>query len=112
MNIHFQRHNEAKRLAKWVREYMWQKFMLSEQYLGELRCFEYEENINGKQVTHILIFHPSQARSQHASVRTLSDLERHRNVLLYEGYVDDQGAVYVESRRTTASSERAPGKRS
>ena len=53
MNIHLKRHNEAKKLAKWVREYMWQQFMLSEDYLNELRCFEYEENIDGRKKTHM-----------------------------------------------------------
>jgi virulence-associated protein VapD len=102
MNIHFQRNSEEKRLAKWVREYMWQQFMLSKEYLSELRCFEYEENINGRQITRILIFNPRLARSQHASLRTHSDLEQHREILLYEGYVDDQGSVYVEDRRTNS----------
>jgi len=103
MILHFQRNNEAKRLAKPVREYMWQKFMLSEEYLGQLRCFEHEEDQDEREVLHILIFHPHLARSQHTMLRTYRDLEQHREVLLYEGYVDARGNVYVESRRRTLS---------
>jgi len=88
---------------------MWQKFMLSEVYINELRCFEYEEDGDEKEVLQILIFHPLLARSQHILLRNYKDLEKHREVLLYEAYVDALGSVYVESRQEKSSAERTSG---
>ena len=109
MHLHFQGHNEAKRPAKPIREYMRQKFMLSEEYLGELRCFEYEGNIDEGQVLRLLIFNPHLARRQHTPLQTHADLEQHPEVLLYEGYVDAQGRIYIEDLRTMSYPERISG---
>ena len=100
MIFHAKQQNNVKKLSGPIREYMRQKFMLSEKYLGELRCFEYEGSINEREVLRILIFHPSLARSQHVSLRTHADLEQHPEVLLYGGYEDDaRGSLYIEDRR-------------
>ena len=101
MIFHPKHQNNIKRLSGPVREYMRQRFMLTDKYLGELRCFEYEGFINERQVLHILIFHPALARNQHVSLRTHEDLERHPEVLLYGGYEDDtRGSLYIEDRRS------------
>lgn len=103
MFFHFKQSNEAKRLSWKVREYMRQRFTLSEEYLSELRCFEYEEGINERDVLRILIFHPRFVRSQHVLLKTHTDLEQHPEVLFYKGYEDDiRGSLYIEDWRKMA----------
>ena len=103
MIFHAKQQNNIKRLSGPVRQYMGQKFMLSEKYLAELRCFEYEGVINERQVLRILIFHPGLARSQHISLSTHEDLEQHPEVLLYGGYEDNaRGSLYIEDLRPKA----------
>ena len=106
MIFHAKQQNSIKKLSGPVREYMRQKFMLSEEYLGELRCFEYEGNIDEGQVLRLLIFNPHLARRQHTPLQTHADLEQHPEVLLYEGYVDAQGGIYIEDLRTMSYPER------
>jgi len=100
---YFHRHSEGKRLNSMVREYMRQKFVLRDDYIGDLRCFEYEADLHGRTVLRILVFNPHMARSKHAMIRTYTDLELHPDVLLYEGYVDDvRGSVYIKDCQTMA----------
>jgi len=99
---YFKQPKESKRLSQKIRLYMEKKFMLSDKYLGELRCFEYEGVIDEKEVLRILIFHPRLVRHQHISLRTHIDLEKHPEALLYEGYEDyTRGSLYIESRAIT-----------
>jgi len=101
MFFNFKQSNEVKRLSWKVREYMRQRFMLNEEYLNELRCFEYDEVINEREVLRILIFHPRSVRSQHISLLNHADLEQHPEVLLFEGYEDDaRGSLYIGDGRT------------
>lgn len=100
MELPFRQKDKAKRLHKPVQEYMQHKFALPVDYLGELRCFEYDSDMNGKPVKYLRIFNSRPARSQNTVVRTNADLDRQPQVLIYQGYRDNQGNIYIEELRT------------
>ena len=91
--------NEAKKLPRAVQEYMTWRFDLVLEYLNMLRCFEYDGIVNGKEASCIRVFSPYTAKEQRLSIRTKLDLDQHPEMLLFEGYIDRQGSVYVADRR-------------
>ena len=91
--------NEAKKLPRTVHEYMRHRFILLPEYLDALRCFEYDGQVNQKQVSCIRIFSPCRAQERCLNIRTKSDLDQHPEMLLFEGYIDREGSVYVADRR-------------
>jgi len=95
----FKHDNESRKLPRSVNEYMQHRFILLPGYLDVLRCFEYEGVVNGKEVRCIRIFSPHRARERHLSIRSRLDLEQHPDMLLFEGYIDRRGSVYVADRR-------------
>ena len=99
----FFKHNnyksEARKLPRPVHEYMRRRFIFLSEYLDTLRCFEYDGIVNGKEVSCIRIFRPDGVKERHLSIRTKSDLDQHPEMLLFEGYIDRQGSVYVADRR-------------
>ena len=103
MHIHLRNGNEAKRLPRAIREYMRRRFILLPEYLELLRCFEYDGQVNGKQVRRISIFSPNKAREKKLLIKTRQDLEQHPELLFYEGYIDSEGKAYVADRRTQSS---------
>ena len=107
MHLHLRNENEAKRLPGAVQEYMRRRFILSSEYLRSLRCFEYNGQVNGKQVRRIIIFSPGIAGEKKFYIRTRQDLEQHREILLFEGYIDSAGNAYVADRRTPRSRVKA-----
>ena len=103
--------NEAKKLPKSVREYMRHRFILLPEYLDTLRCFEYDGRVDDKRVRCIHIFSPYLAREYRLSITTDLDLQQHPEVLLYEGYIDDKGKVYVADRRMMSCLEKLSSQR-
>ena len=97
---HRSNNSEAKKLPRQVQEYMVWKFNLVLEYLNMLRCFEYYGQVNNKRVRCLRIFSPNSAQEHHLQIRTKLDLEQHSEMLLFEGYIDSQGSVYVADRRT------------
>jgi hypothetical protein len=91
--------NGAKKLPRAVQEYMWRRFNLVPLYLDTLRCFEYAGIVNGKEVKRIRIFSPNRAKEQFLSIKDSVDLDKHAEMLLFEGYIDSRGNVYVADRR-------------
>ncbi len=91
--------NGTKRLPREVQEYMKRRFTLLPEYLDLLRCFEYDGLVNEKRVRCIHIFSPNRAREYHLSIKTNQDLGQHPEMLLFQGYIDGQGSVYVADRR-------------
>jgi len=91
--------NGAKKLPKAVHEYMRHRFNLVPLYLDTLRCFEYDGIVNSKKVKRVRIFSPNRAKEQFLSIKDMVDLDRHAEMLLFEGYIDLQGIVYVADRR-------------
>jgi len=107
VHLHLRNENEAKRLPGVIQEYMRRRFILSSDYLRSLRCFEYDGQVKGKQVRRIIIFSPSIAYEKKLLVKTRQDLEQHRELLLFEGYIDNAGNAYVADRRTPSSRVKA-----
>ena len=99
--------NDAKKLPRAVQVYMTWKFDLVLEYLNILRCFRYEGIVNGKEVGCIRIFSPYKVKEQRLSIRTKSDLDQHPEMLLFEGYIDRQGSVYVADRRLPVRAAKA-----
>ena len=100
MHIHLRNENNVKRLPTAIQEYMRRRFDLLPEYLELLRCFEYDGQINGKQVRRISIFSLGKARERKLLIKTRQDLGQHPELLFYEGYIDSQGNAYVADRRT------------
>lgn len=90
---------EAKKIPKPVLSYMTNRFDLLPEYVDMLQCFDYDCSVNGKQVKLIRIFNPYQAHEHCLPLKTCLDLEQHPEMLLYEGYVDSQGNIYIADRR-------------
>ncbi len=100
MRLGFRHSQEDRKLPVSVQEYMRRRFILLPEYLETLRCFVYDSTVNEKQVKRISVFSPIQAREHGLFIKTETDLHQHPEMLLYEGYVDNQGKAYVADRRT------------
>ena len=107
MHLHWRNENEAKRLPRAIQEYMRRRFSLLPEYLELLKCFEYDGQVNGKQVRRISIFSPNKAREKKLLIKTRQNLEQHPELLFYEGYIDSQGNAYVADRRALSSRVKA-----
>jgi hypothetical protein len=106
MYIHLRHRSEVRRLPKAIQDYMRHRFILLPEYLELLRCFEHDGQVNGKQVKRISIFSPDKAQEKQILIRTRQDLEKHPDMLLYEGYIDSYGNAYVADRRAPAKTTR------
>ena len=84
MHIYLRHTNEARRLPRAIQEYMRRRFILLPEYLELLRCFEYDGEVNGKQVKRISIFSPNKAREKKLLIETRQDLEHHPELLFFE----------------------------
>lgn len=107
MHLRLRHNGEAKRVPKEVQDYMRNRFMLMPEYLGLLKCFEYRDVVNGKQVKHYSIFSPASVEENRLSIKTRYDLEQHPEMLLFEGYIDMQGNAYAADRRAMKKRKKA-----
>lgn len=107
MRFNLWRKSKAGRLPRPVQQYMSREFDLLPEYLDMLKCFEYDRLVNQKQVRRVRILSPCMAQEHHLSITTNLDLEQHPEMLLYEGYIDSQGSVYVADRRAPVKQKKA-----
>jgi len=105
MEILFWHNTEYHRLPKQVKEYMRFTFGLNNEYLNELRCFKYDGILNEQPVEYIRIFNPRLAWRYYVPIKTNADLDTTPEALLYEGYIDDEGNVHIEDKRTMSYPE-------
>jgi hypothetical protein len=98
----FWKSDDVKRVPEPVLQYMKRRFMLPTLYVTSLRCFEGDGSHQGERVTKLRIFSPTMAGSFGLTLKTSSDLDQHPEVLLFEGYIDRGGRVYVADRRSSA----------
>ena len=91
--------DKAKKLPRLVEEYIRDRFILLPQYLDMLRCFEYNGTVSGKGVRCINIFSLNGTCENSLSIRSNIDLEQHPEMLLFKGYIDNHGNVYMADRR-------------
>jgi len=97
----FWKSDDVRRVPEPVLHYMKRRFMLPTPYASSLRCFETEGNHQGERVTKLRIFSPAMAGRFGLTMKVISDLDRHPEVLLFEGYIDRGGRVYVADRRSS-----------
>jgi hypothetical protein len=90
---------EAKRLSDPVRAFMKRRFMLTTDYLDSLKCFELNDVFHDEPVTRMRIFSPEAARGAGLSIRKATDLSEHPEMLLFEGYTNELGKLYLADRR-------------
>jgi hypothetical protein len=105
IHFHHGRNGHSKRLPKLIHEYMMRRFGVLPEYLENLRCFEFEGEVNDKKVMRYRIYSPTKAEQQKITITYLSDLEQYPGMLLYEGYIDKEGKAYVADRRTSLRSK-------
>ncbi|MBE0481255.1 MAG: hypothetical protein IBX68_09780 [Dehalococcoidia bacterium] len=74
--------------------------MLRTEYIGSLRCVEHAASLHGEPVRMIMVFSPKMAGKLGLTIRELADLRSHPEALLFEGYTDQAGQVYVADRRS------------
>ena len=90
---------EIKKVPESLKEYMRERFMLRPEYIDGLRCFEQEGTFYEEAVTQVRIFNLVWAKKLGLSIRDGSDLERHPEVLVFDGYINRAGKVRIVDRR-------------
>ena len=99
MNIHICGRIQARKLSRSVCQYLKRRYALSDQYLNNLRCFQFDGLFEGQPVKKILIFDLLMAQQHGLGIRTNLDLDQHKGVLAFEGHVDRKGKLYFADRR-------------
>jgi hypothetical protein len=99
MHLGFPHRNGVKSLPRVLQDYMRHRFNLLPEYIEMLRCFEYQDIINDVQARTFIIFNPNMAEERGIEIKNRTDLEQHPEVLMFRGYIDCHGKVYVADRR-------------
>ena len=89
-----------KRLDLPLKEYLRRHFMLWDDYLGRLRCFEQYSTFLDMPVKQFRIFSPELAKEHGVTIKNSSDLEEHPELLLFVGRVDCRGQVCIADLRS------------
>ena len=89
--------SRISKLPKPVQDYMKRKFNLPAEYLGILRCLK-QTGLNGKEEA-ISIFNPVRVRENRLVIKTVRDLKRYPEMVLFKGRIDRRGGVYIADRR-------------
>jgi len=98
--LNFWKSDEVKRVPEPVLKYMRRRFMLPTLYICSLRCFEGDGMHQGERVKKLRIFSPMLSSSFGITLKKSMDLDGHPELLLFEGYIDRSGHVYVADRRS------------
>jgi hypothetical protein len=75
------------------------QYNLDREAMRSLRCKERDGNFAGRPVRYIRIYDPSQYTGRGKRIRGYHDLDRNKEGILFEGYVDKKGYVYISDRR-------------
>jgi hypothetical protein len=102
MYLKFRKNTESKKLPESVQNYLRRQFMLQQEYIEKLRCFEMDGIFREQPVRRIRIFSPDLAKKNRLAIRNNSDLELHPEILVFEGHIDAEGKIYFADRRSTA----------
>ena len=103
MCLNFRGETGVKRLPWPIEEYLRQRFMLRTDYVSRLRYFEHDDMLHEEPVKQVRIFSPDLAKQHSVAIRRNSDLEQHPEVLVFLGYIDRRGQIYIADRRTPMS---------
>ena len=99
--LHLRKNSEARILPDAAQKYLRREFMLQNEYIETLRCFEMDDIFREQPVKRIRVFSPALAKKNHLAIRTNSDLELHPEMLVFEGHIDAEDKIYFADRRTT-----------
>ncbi len=99
--LRLRKNSEARRLPEAAQRYLRRQFMLQDDYIEKLRCFEMEGTFREQPVRRLRVFSPALARQNRLNIRSNSDLELHPEVLAFEGHIDMEDKIYFADRRTT-----------
>lgn len=91
---------EVKRLPDPVRRHLIRRFRLSEESVGMLRCVQSEGTSGGRSITRFRIFSPARAQDQGLQIVSASQLDQYPGLLLFEGHMDEHGAVRMAACRS------------
>ena len=98
--LHLRKNSEARVLPDAAQKYLRRQFMLQNEYIEKLRCFEMDGIFREQPVKHIRVFNPALAKKNHLAIRTNSDLELYPEALVFEGHIDAEDKIYFADRRT------------
>lgn len=99
MHVSLLHHSMVRRLPGPLQSYMQKRFLLTQDYLKALRCVEFEGYAGEKSVRRYTIFDGREALNRHLLIASLSDIENHPELVLFEGYIDRDGKGYAADRR-------------
>jgi len=99
--LHLRKNSEARILPDAAQKYLRRQFMLQNEYVEKLRCFEMDGIFREQPVKRIRVFNPALAKKNHPAIRTNSDLELHPEMLVFEGHINAEDKIYFADRRTT-----------
>jgi hypothetical protein len=99
MHFKFWHNGNARKLSPQVKAYMERKFDLIPEYLQQLRCFEHQGVFKENPVIYLRIFSPWRTKERGVTPMAYADLDRYPELILYEGHIAENGAVYVADRR-------------
>jgi hypothetical protein len=91
--------SQVKKIPKTIRDYMRHKFNLPVEYLGTLRCLANMRSNNGKLSAIISIFSPVRAQEYNLAIKTIADLGRYPEMVLFKGHIDSHGDIEIADRR-------------
>lgn len=100
-HLHLRKNREARKLPEAAQRYLRRQFMLQDDYIEKLRCFEMEGTFREQPVRRLRVFSPALARHKRLTIRTNSDLVLYPEVLVFEGHIDMEDKIYFADRRTT-----------
>jgi len=92
-------HGGAKRVPWSMLDYMRRRFHVPPEELEALWCFEFPATVKDKKVRRFRIYSPARAQQEKVRITEVADLDKHHYMLLFEGYIDTEGKVYVADRR-------------
>ena len=90
--------NGSSRWPENVLPYLENKFHLLPKEMLHLQCTRYQRKRNGMSMDFIRIFDRERAFEQGVNVRKYRDLDRHPQLVLFEGFILKNGTVHLHKK--------------
>ncbi|MDA1189471.1 MAG: hypothetical protein O2854_07335 [Chloroflexi bacterium] len=94
MNMKFWGESVAAQMPEDVRHVLESKFHIPTRMMAELRSFEKSGHFGGNMVDYIRIANADKIGKS----RKYGDLDMYMNAVLYDGFRDSKGAIYLKER--------------
>ncbi len=98
----FTRTNKPKTVPKTVQEFMAKEFNLSRIYLKDLCYFEKNTFLDNRWLKKIRITSRNLLRQTNLKIREYVDLDSHPDIVLYDGYIEDNKKIHVNDKRVVS----------